>query len=115
MLGKSTDTCFVYVIECSCNKKRYVGVTKHIENRRLAHLYALRSGRHCNKALQSDFNSYGENNFSFSVIGTTTVKDRSQSEKRWIEKYKSHLEEYGYNFHDQKFYPRIKSRLRKEE
>ncbi len=50
----------IYRIECTANGKIYVGMAANYESRRHYHLHQLFAGRHPTKALQLDFNDYGE-------------------------------------------------------
>ena len=68
----------VYKIQNNENSKKYIGSSTNIENRFLRHKSLLRKGIHHNKALQDDWNKYGEEAFSFELI-------REISGKGWYE------------------------------
>lgn len=75
----------VYAIRHSSGKQ-YVGSTARWKRRRSEHLGRLRSGRHCNKHLQSAWAKYGEAEFSFVVL--EVVDDPAQliaREQHWID------------------------------
>ena len=57
----------VYKILNLKNNRVYIGSTVDFEIRKAEHLGQLRSNKHINRFLQSDFNIYGEENFSFSL------------------------------------------------
>jgi group I intron endonuclease len=58
----------VYQIINLVNGMRYIGSTSNLNKRKANNFYALRHNKHSNKNLQSDWNKYGEKNFSFQVI-----------------------------------------------
>ena len=94
----------IYAIQCTENKKIYIGRTQQtIKERIIVHLQSLRSGRHTNKELQSDFNKYGENCFEFYELESEIPYEDRFKEKEYMEKYKSYESKYGYNTKDQYF------------
>ncbi len=95
----SSGHMYVYLIKCRVNGKTYIGTTENIKGRLRHHSYELRSGSHANRAMQADFDKYGEGNFE-AIIVETLVDSRPLAlamEKNWIRKTKSYLPEYGYN------------------
>lgn len=58
----------IYKIHCKGNGKIYIGSSVNIEHRWKVHLRKLRKGNHVNPHLQSSYNKYGEDSFSFSVL-----------------------------------------------
>ena len=60
--------CGVYKIVNAVNGKIYVGSSNNIQNRWSQHKKALNDGTHGNPYLQSAWNKYGANNFSFEII-----------------------------------------------
>lgn len=58
----------VYRITNLKNGRIYIGSTKDAQTRKAEHFGQLRSGKHCNGFLQSDFKIYGESAFIFEVI-----------------------------------------------
>ena len=58
----------VYKILNIINGLFYIGSTSDFHIRKTEHLGELRTNSHCNKALQCDFNRYGERAFIFSII-----------------------------------------------
>lgn len=94
----------IYAIQCTENKKIYIGRTQQtIKGRITVHLQSLRSKRHTNKELQSDFNKYGEKCFEFYELETDVPYNDRFKEKEYMEKYKSYESKYGYNSKDQYF------------
>jgi len=86
----------VYRILNVKNDRIYIGSSSNFEVRRLEHLGLLRTGKHHNKFLQSDFNDFKEDNFVFDVIDE--LKDREAMlirEYELILKHKSKC----YNIH----------------
>lgn len=66
---KQTNTYSgVYEIRCIVNGIPYIGQAQNLDKRRQDHFSILRSGTHTNKALQNDFNRFGEENFFFNIL-----------------------------------------------
>ena len=61
----------IYEIYNSENKKSYIGKTNAYNIRKNSHIKKLNSGSHVNKDLQEDWNKFGEEKFSFSLIKET--------------------------------------------
>lgn len=63
--------------------------------------FQLRLGGHRNKALQSDWNALGEENFEFSIVDTLTpdesgkITDITKQLKSFLEMYKAEFEADG--------------------
>lgn len=62
----------VYVIHCAKEKKSYIGSSDNIELRFSAHKASLKSNRHYNAAMQSDYNKHGCDAFKFAIYEITT-------------------------------------------
>lgn len=58
----------IYKILCSTNGKVYVGCCKSLYERRKLHLVQLKKGIHHSPKLQSDYDKYGRDSFSFIII-----------------------------------------------
>lgn len=86
---------YIYKITNIINDKCYIGQTKDYIKRFSAHKNALRKNKHDNPHLQSAWNKYGEENFSFDILEYT--EDYNDREKYYIAYYKSDNLEYGYN------------------
>jgi len=74
----------VYQIKNTINKKCYIGATKDFNQRRLTHIYSLRSGVNQNHELQQDYNLYGEEFFRFDVLCFSDEKMILEFESRLI-------------------------------
>lgn len=79
------------------NNKSYIGSSVSVYNRISTHKHALLNNRHFNKHLQSAFNKYGLENFTFSLIEETDISIINQREEYYISLYKSNQKEFGYN------------------
>lgn len=88
-------TCGVYCWRCRATGKVYVGSSIDIEDRYLAHIGLLRSGRHHSKRFQRAWNKYGESNFAFALVEECDLANLRKCESSWIEYYNSYYE--GYN------------------
>lgn len=106
----------IYKIECIPTGRVYIGQTMNFEGRIKRHLWSLKSGKHKVPLMQSDFDKYGESAFTACVLkkaspwgivcGDEVMRSEcSVCEKAAMEKYKSYLPEYGYNYRDPYFYP----------
>ena len=90
----------IYLIHCGITNKSYIGSSKSIVKRWDNHKYLLRKGIHHNSYLQSAWNKYGGETFSFSILEKTNSLTKSELERvetKWILFYKSHLKKFGYN------------------
>lgn len=61
----------IYIITNIVDNKSYIGSSKNILQRFGQHKYSLRKGTHYNHHLQSSFNKYGEDNFTFGILELT--------------------------------------------
>ena len=88
---------YIYSIINNKTKERYVGQTIDLERRKKEHFKDLESNKHLNKKLQSAWNKYGKNNFSFEYQKYDLAnKDELNSlEKAFIQQYNSYYN--GYN------------------
>jgi transcription elongation factor Elf1 len=95
----------VYQILNTCNNKRYVGSTLHINNRKRTHFSKLSTHNGVNKRIQDDFLLFKKPCFTFIVLEyldpPKTPKERlafrkslNQIEQKWIDKL-----EPEYNVH----------------
>lgn len=88
---------YIYFIINQITKERYVGKTTNFSRRKSEHLLHLREQRHINKKLQSAFNKYGEENFTFVKIAfdDITKEELNEQEQYYINYYDSFNK--GYN------------------
>lgn len=79
----------IYLMYNKMADKYYVGQGKNVHTRWSHHLYSMRRGIHHNHEIQEDYNKYGEESFTFSLLEECTNRD--ERETYWIEEYaKSH-------------------------
>lgn len=93
---------YVYKITCIENNKAYIGRSQCPVTRIREHYIALRNGKHKQKGFQEDFDRYGENAFTFEILGEDNFG--LNVEKRMQKIFKTYLPEYGYNTKDQNWY-----------
>jgi hypothetical protein len=95
----------VYQIKNLANGKILVGWSKNLPGKINSHRFQLKMGSHRNRTLQSDYNSFGEENFSFEVLDHLDPKDDPQYdytvdlevlEKMWLERLQPY-DERGYH------------------
>lgn len=95
-------------IYCFINKttgKRYIGQSVYMMDRKGHHLMDLRKNEHDNDYFQKAFNKYGEEDFVFEILevidkledGTNDKVKLTEREQYWMDFYKAHDREYGYN------------------
>ena len=92
----------IYCIKNDVNDKVYVGKAKNLANRWEQHKSKLLKNNHDNIFLQQDFNEYGIDAFTFSVLEyvpeqTNLDKILFAKEKEWGDKLNARDREYGYN------------------
>lgn len=81
----------IYVIRNKTNNKIYIGSTNCFQKRYWDHVSFLRSGKHVNKHLQSSFNKYGEDNFTFDLLELVEDADTLISrEQHYIDTLQPH-------------------------
>lgn len=90
-------SCGIYKITNLLNKKIYIGCSKNIEHRWIAHKSEsiIETNPAYNYTIHKAFRKYGLDNFKFEIIEITEEKDLFEREKYWINKYNSY--ENGYN------------------
>ena len=88
----------IYKIQNIVNGKVYIGITtQKVQNRLSAHKSLLKKNKHHNADLQSDWNKYGHENFTFEKIDRCSDSIADKKESEWIEVFNSHNPEHGYN------------------
>lgn len=86
------------MIHNSANGKNYVGSSRHVEYRMKTHLSNLRHGKHYNKPMQNDFDTYGEEYFSFRPLFEVSEEVRLTSAECFVMKIlRSQDHDFGYN------------------
>ena len=95
----------VFQVKNTANGKILLGSSLNLEGPLNSHRFMLKIGSHRNKALQQDWNEYGEQNFVFEILETVNVKDDPNFnlsdeltllEMIWLEKLQP-FGEKGYN------------------
>lgn len=90
----------IYSIQCSINKKMYIGSSSTIRRRLNQHKYRLKNNIPSIIKLQDDYNKYGVENFIITIlenektINKTNIIDK---ENYYINLFKSNNIKYGYN------------------
>ena len=87
----------IYKITNLANNKVYIGQSVDIENRWRQHIQELNNNAHINKHLQSSWNKYGSQNFSFSVICECNEDKLTELEQYWIDMYGGINSKLNYN------------------
>lgn len=79
--------CGIYKIQNNFNQRLYIGSSKNIQHRWHQHLADLRRNKHHCKALQKDWNRYGETAFSFLILEETNPEMLLLLGKEYLSKY----------------------------
>lgn len=80
----------IYKIENKFNKKVYIGQSTNIKQRWKTHLNKLRQNKHQSKSFQSDYNTFTEDAFEFSILEIAKSKrDLYIYESYYVDLYKS--------------------------
>ena len=87
----------IYCIENTVNGKKYIGLSRNIEQRWNEHRSKLRRGKHGNIYLQRAWNNYGEDAFRFYVVEVCESDALSEREEYYIAKEHTLSHEFGYN------------------
>ena len=89
--------CGIYKITNKLNNKVYIGCSKNIQHRWIAHKSesVLENNPQYNYSIHKAFRKYGIDNFSFEIIELTEEKNLFDKEKYWIKFYDSYNN--GYN------------------
>ena len=90
---------YIYKIENIKNSKKYIGLTNNIDRRRKRHFSDLKSGKHDNLFLQKEYDSFGEDVFTFTMLfqGEVTEQEIGEKEKDCIKYYDSFHNGYNQN------------------
>lgn len=99
----------VYAIRHNRTQKVYIGSSSKLDIRIRSHLSKLRCGMHSVDDMQKDYDEYGED-YTITVLDVIECFKDKDKEYAWMQTYKSHLREFGYNYQDRhnfKTYPEI--------
>ena len=95
----------VFLIRNNFNDKVFLGAGLNLDGIINRHRFQLKNGIHANKALQTDWNKLGGNNFAFEIVDELTLspegtRDYQQElallEKLWLENLRP-FDDRGYN------------------
>lgn len=87
----------IYCIENTINGKKYIGLSRNIEQRWNEHRSKLRRGKHINICLQRAWDKYGEDAFMFYILELCDSDMLSEREEYYIAKEHTLSHEFGYN------------------
>lgn len=85
----NTNKSGIYCILNNINHKRYIGQTYDLHYRRKRHESDLNGNRHPNNHLQSAWNIYGRENFTYIVLEKCSLNEIDEREIYWINYYDS--------------------------
>lgn len=81
----TTPESGIYVICCLVNRKRYIGSSGALKNRKKSHWHALERNKHHNPILQAAWNKHGAVNFSYEVVERCALSALLEREQWWID------------------------------
>ena len=97
----------IYRIYSKINGKSYIGMASACKNKNQkrkgfyvryhTHISKLEQNIHHNKYLQYSYNKYGKDNFVFEILEFCKPDECSNNEIKYMELYKSMINENGYN------------------
>lgn len=90
--GISKEKAGIYQILNLSNGMSYIGRSAYLKERFESHERCLKTGRHHNKKLQKDYNSYGTESFEFRVIKEIYEKDIKLLEQKLKEVENAYLD-----------------------
>lgn len=98
----------IFEVKNTVNGKVLLGSTLNLEGALNGHRFMLRTGSHRNKALQEDWQQYGEQNFVFEILEVVQLRadpdfnlsdELTLLEMIWLEKLQP-VGEKGYNLNE---------------
>lgn len=96
----------IYLLFNKKSRKMYIGKSFNPYYRFKKHMSNLRCNHHINKALQADFDKYGENSFTYCVLERCTNTSEPHRERYWMIALRTYIDKYGYNGNDPYFLSR---------
>jgi len=92
--------CGIYKITNTLDGKLIIGQSNDIKGRWRGYKSELRRNIYHNPYLQSAWNKYGEQNFTFEILLECPKENLNEEEIRLIKEYKSNNRDFGYNLED---------------
>lgn len=87
----------VYRWRNTVNDKVYIGSTINLRRRKAEHILRLGKGDESNEYFQRAWSKYGADKFEFTILERCRADNRLECEQRWIDKFHSMDERFGYN------------------
>ena len=86
-MNKSSILCGIYIIKNKQSQKFYIGSSRDISTRWKSHIWRLQKNIHPNAHLQSSWNKYKSEAFSFEILEECKEEDLLTVEQRYIDSY----------------------------
>ncbi len=90
-IGQTLRPMGVYQIQNKENGKILLGSSMYLDTIWNRHTFQLKMGSHMNKALQQDWNQYGEEAFTFEVIEQLKPSVETYSTEEELKEYESEI------------------------
>ena len=87
----------IYKITNNVNNKIYIGKSSNIKRRLSQYSYMIKFNLLHNSHLQASIIKYGREKFNFEILEFSNEESLNNREKYWIDFYKSHNPNFGYN------------------
>lgn len=97
MIAIAKYTTGIYQIYNKQTKKTYIGKSVDVRSRINQHFRELRKNEHCNKFLQKEFNTFGEDSFKVSILVECNENDLDNFESHYCYEYDVWNRKKGYN------------------
>lgn len=76
----------IYKITCTANGKSYIGASSNIDDKWNHHFSMLRGGYHINTSMQSAYNEYGEESFTFTILKYCEKEQLKEYRRRYLDR-----------------------------
>ena len=89
---------YIYEIFNDITQRRYIGLTQNPQERWKAHMQLLKNHKHTAENIVADYIRYGEDRFSFRLLDIAKTKEEGlDKEAKYMRKYQTYSDEFGYN------------------
>lgn len=87
LLHQHWDKSGIYYLLCQTTKVGYIGSAKRFSQRLKSHFGDLGTHCHVNKKMQSAFDQYGPDSFTWGIVEECQIHELNAREQYWINRY----------------------------